>query len=583
MRFKIKQLQNQILALAFVVISSVIGVYLLQSGLAASPYASVEAASGQLSGSAYVQPNSDGSGGSSVRFGGNGPTYYISPSGSDSNNGTTPQTPWQTIAKVNSVQFSAGASILFLGGSSFNGNLYFTPSESGISSDPVSIGSYGVGAATISAGTGVAIKIYDDSDYSISNLNLVGSGAATNTSAGLNFYDDLNSTTALSNIFVQNVNVSGFQYGFLMGGTGNDNYNNVNVINSIFHDNELAGLDTYGPNFDASNPAYQTHNITIAQVTAYNNLGSANLTGTVDSGNGIVLGSVQDANIEQSTAYNNGTDCTASNCGVGIWAYDSTDVTIEHNESYDNHTASSADGDGFDLDQNTSDSIMQYNYSQNNDGAGYLLYGLSDDSDHTNNIVRYNISQNDGRKNSYGAITLYGNVIADDIYNNTVYLSSSSSGGTPEALEIYGLGSGKTFVSNNIFYVSSGLLSVYVVGVPSDATLIFLQNDYYNFNVNWDNIKYTSFADWQKATSQEKLSGKSYGLTVNPELNNPGGGTINEAANLSQLTQYQLASDSPMKGIGINLNTQFSLLIGQTDFYGVALPLGESVSVGAAQ
>ena len=50
-------------------------------------------------------------------------------------------------------------------------------------------------------------------------------------------------------------------------------------------------------------------------------------------------------------------------------------------------------------------SVMQYNYSHDNDGAGYGLYQGSTSAPWSNNVVRYNISQNDGRKNGYGAIT----------------------------------------------------------------------------------------------------------------------------------------------------------------------------------
>ena len=39
-------------------------------------------------------------------------TYYVSPSGNDNNNGTSPSTAWKTITKVNSVTFAAGDSIL---------------------------------------------------------------------------------------------------------------------------------------------------------------------------------------------------------------------------------------------------------------------------------------------------------------------------------------------------------------------------------------------------------------------------------------------------------------------------------------
>jgi hypothetical protein len=118
---KIRVFTGQRVTLAVVIVSiASLGIYVLHNGLAASFYASGEAESGVLAGTAAIQTDTAASKGSSVQFGsgsnkGSGPTYYVSPSGSDSNNGTSIATPWQTIAHVNSVKFSAGANILFLG------------------------------------------------------------------------------------------------------------------------------------------------------------------------------------------------------------------------------------------------------------------------------------------------------------------------------------------------------------------------------------------------------------------------------------------------------------------------------------
>jgi hypothetical protein len=47
---------------------------------------------------------------------GGGTVYYVSPTGSDSNNGTSPCTPWQTMSKANSSHPVAGVTIAFEGG-----------------------------------------------------------------------------------------------------------------------------------------------------------------------------------------------------------------------------------------------------------------------------------------------------------------------------------------------------------------------------------------------------------------------------------------------------------------------------------
>lgn len=73
------------------------------------------------------------------------PTFYISPNGNDSNNGTSPTTPWRTISKVNSSMSSikAGDQILFERGGVFRGTLAI--SKSGTQASPISVGAYGSG------------------------------------------------------------------------------------------------------------------------------------------------------------------------------------------------------------------------------------------------------------------------------------------------------------------------------------------------------------------------------------------------------------------------------------------------------
>ena len=60
---------------------------------------------------------------------------------------------------------------------------------------------------------------------------------------------------------------------------------------------------------------------------------------------------------------------------VGIWAYQSDSITIQYCYSHDNHTSEKGkDGGGFDFDGGTTNSVMQNNFSANNEGAGYGLF-----------------------------------------------------------------------------------------------------------------------------------------------------------------------------------------------------------------
>ena len=355
------------------------------------------------------------------------------------------------------------------------------------------------------------------------------------------------------------------------------------VTYSSVHDNGRGGLTTYGPPLQPSAPTYANSNVYVGHLSAYNNLGDPKLSG--NSGNGIALGSVSAAMIERSVAHDNGAHCVAAECGAGIWTYDSTGVTIQHNESYNNRTGSSTDGDGFDLDQNTSNSILQYNYAHGNDGAGYLIYTGQSDSVWSGNTVRYNISENDGRKNSYASIFGGGRLYNSAVYNNTVYLAPPSSG-TPSAVRFLSVGSGIT-VRNDILYVSGGLPMVTMPAV-SPASLLFQQNDYFSptaqFKVLSGSTSYTSLATWQTATGEEKLGSSAEGTTANPRLTNPGaGGTLGNADNLSSLTAYTLLPTTPLLNTGLNLSTLFGINMGTQDFYGVPVPSGNGPEIGASE
>jgi len=75
--------------------------------------------------------------------------YYVSNAGTDSNNGTSSATPWQTLAKVNSSTFLSGDTIYLQRGGVWNEQLI--PPSNGSSGSPISFDAYGTGAAPVLA------------------------------------------------------------------------------------------------------------------------------------------------------------------------------------------------------------------------------------------------------------------------------------------------------------------------------------------------------------------------------------------------------------------------------------------------
>ncbi|HRD54637.1 MAG TPA: right-handed parallel beta-helix repeat-containing protein, partial [Flavobacteriales bacterium] len=83
----------------------------------------------------------------------NAATYYLSPTGNDSNNGTSASTPWRTIDRANqlSSSFQPGDRILFQRGGVFRGKLNIQ--NSGNATAFIEVGSYGTGAQPIISGS----------------------------------------------------------------------------------------------------------------------------------------------------------------------------------------------------------------------------------------------------------------------------------------------------------------------------------------------------------------------------------------------------------------------------------------------
>src|SRR4051794_30156059 len=77
-------------------------------------------------------------------------TYYVSPTGSDSNNGTSPSAPIQTLGRASNLPLAPGDQVLLQRGASFSGKLAIW--RSGTASSPITIGAYGSGSKPLVTG-----------------------------------------------------------------------------------------------------------------------------------------------------------------------------------------------------------------------------------------------------------------------------------------------------------------------------------------------------------------------------------------------------------------------------------------------
>src|SRR5262245_59498933 len=77
-------------------------------------------------------------------------TYYVSPTGSDSNSGTSAGAAIKTLARASSLPLNPGDQVLLQRGASFTGNLSIW--RSGTASRPITISSYGTGNKPVVTG-----------------------------------------------------------------------------------------------------------------------------------------------------------------------------------------------------------------------------------------------------------------------------------------------------------------------------------------------------------------------------------------------------------------------------------------------
>jgi len=529
-------------------------------------------------------------------------TYYVAPTGSDGNPGTTQAKPWQTISKVSKAALQPGDSVLLEGGKSFAGNLLIT--ASGNAKAFITIGSYGAGPATIQAGDSFGIRLLNCQYIKVHDLILEGSGVkpdgtTTNKEQGLDIYSDAKEGAPWQSIYVEKIAVSGFHDGIVLhtpiGTQKVVGYNDVRISNCTVKECLYSGILCWGSEKASGKPWFFPlgsglfTNCYLGGCTVHDIYGDPN-------GNPGYCVPVQITNatsflVEHCTIY----DCGQAGRdngqpgGVGGLVFLECEKSVgQFNECYRIVTNQRMDGCAFDIDGGCSNCILQYNYSHDNEGSGFQTGFMIGAGPVRDNIIRYNISQNDAKKNpsASGGIMTWG-VQSGYVYNNPVFVSAGIGGTKPAAFlgNTFGGQNGVT-VFNNIFVANhDGDI------INSNARSTFRNNCYYrvkgDFRVTYAGKGYTTLEEWQDATEQEKLDGAAVGFSVDPLLKAPGsGGDLGDAGKLAALKAYDLLPGSPLIGKSIDVNAVFPLdpsLRDVRDFRGTPLPSGAKPDLGAVQ
>ncbi|WP_177204566.1 T9SS type A sorting domain-containing protein [Hymenobacter arizonensis] len=387
------------------------------------------------------------------------------------------------------------------------------------------------------------------------------------------FYLDTPNTN-LRHLRLDSLNVSGYQKtGITISSwKGKSGYTDVRITNSQVFANGENGLTSASQDLAAHRNWY------VGNIKAYENSGRADMPNK-HTGSGIVLSGIDGALVENCEAYNNGWLNACTDGGpVGIWGWCCNNLVIQKCESHHNSSGTAIDGGGFDLDGGCTNSVLQYNYSHDNGGPGYLLAQYPGAPPMTDLIVRYNVSKNDARRDHQGAIAIWstgsnGGIQRAVIHNNTVLLSRPANGSYPRAVSILSDGISEVSLRNNVLKTSDGLPVV----TSRTSTGVRLQGNLYwsdsrALSVQWNGTTYTDLASWRNATGQEKLAnGRATGIYADPELP-------------SATSTYQPLPTSPARGAGLNLQAEFNLSHGPRDFAGNPTPpMSAAGNIGALE
>lgn len=455
--------------------------------------------------------------------------------GDDALSGSSSDRAWRSLERINRATFEPGDEILLKRGGRWRGTL--RPQGGGTADHAIRIASYGEGPRPFIDGEKrPAVLIYNQDAWSVEGLEVT-----NHKDSG----QDAMKVWAeprrphFRRIRIRDCVAHGAGgSGIRVGDDTYGNYDDVIIEDCISYNNQESGIFIRAKDFA------EVRDLAIRRSVAYGN-----------GWDGIKIYNGRDGVIEHCVAYRNGWKHDAR---VGIWCWMSENITIQFCESYENVTPGAHDGGGFDIDWSSRNSVIQYCYSHDNDGAGYLFMG-SGRGFTTGSAVRFNISQNDGRKNDYGGILCYGTLQNSDVHNNAVFYRGSEAGaalhfrGSEEA----GYPS-NVRVLNNILMTDEGRA---VLRIGREAAQ---RNNLLDFNLHfapgakkfiWGAEEFSDFEAFRNASGQE-----AHGLSADPRFRGAGQGGRGRIP----LNAYRLLPDSPCRGAG----TEYSPEFGSLDYWG---------------
>ncbi len=394
-------------------------------------------------------------------------TWYVDCAAATAGGGTSAR-PLNALAAASAQPLHPGDRMLLRRGSVCHGTL--APSGSGTPSQPIVIGAYGTSTAARpridGGGSSAAVVLADESNVTLDGLEITNSGSSAGAHRGVYFTSEREPVTGLTlqNLLIHDVDgtssTKGKNGGAIVGWalTAKARFDNVVIQDNTIHDVSRQGITVYGTTAGSRPPTTRTWRRATTSLVVRGN--------TVQrvQGDGIVVLGTAGALIEHNVVTQGnlaGYDYRSKqrDCSAGIWAWNANATLIQYNEVSDMYygpsTAPGAlngcDGEAFDVDYNQDGTVVQYNYSHDNDG-GFVLLCTADGAKvqrphHAD--VRYNLSVGDNATfsiaacssqyhpavNTLDGVRMFNNTIVAATPRVTVQLDESQ---VPAFLPFYG-------------------------------------------------------------------------------------------------------------------------------------------------
>lgn len=226
---------------------------------------------------------------------------------------------------------------------------------------------------------------------------------------------------------------------------------------------------------------------------------------------------------------------TTAGYGCGIWCDRANGMIFQYNEV--SHGQNGNDGMAFNLDDMTRDGIIQYNYTHDNYGGGYMLH-IRQNSYNQNNTIRYNLSINDSGifADHNAQIVAVGENKTTKLKNAQVYNNTFISNKDCHAV----FSGDQVAYTNNIWYFTNPKVATRQKVFAPGENSTFNNNAYYGCQMPNDPLAKTADPQFVGGKNLFKLDQKhayAYAMlkTTSPYLN--AGITVNNNGNQDILAQ----------------------------------------------